>query len=322
MIERRRAPRRLEVGPHHAERPADEGADLGHAASTTPGARRCWPPPSTSPSCARPRRRCARARTRLQRLHGLRAAGRAPARRRRPLPDVQPADGGADRRAGRPRRSGKTPARDPPPDVVGNSDALPPQVVETGKLHVSEQHLTYHPDDSALDDGDPLPGPRRRRPGRGGRHLRGGHHRAQGGRGGAAGVRGAAERDQRRQPGADEHRRGSPTASSSSSTSPISGSSGWRTSTSTASTAPRSTRTRPSATGIYAELAAGREVTDHETDAAARRRNAGAGVGHLAADRLPGRAGHRDGMGRPHGAARRRRPRRPARARRCTRARS
>ena len=102
---------------------------------------------------------------------------------------------------------------------------------------------------SALDHGDPLPGARRGRQGRGGRHLRGGHHRAQGGRGGAAGVGGAAERDQRRQPGADEHRPRRPTASSCSSTSPISGSSGWRTSTSTASTAPRSTRTRPSATG-------------------------------------------------------------------------
>ncbi len=36
----------------------------------------------------------------LPRLHGLRAAGRAPARRRRAVPDVQPPHGGADRRAG------------------------------------------------------------------------------------------------------------------------------------------------------------------------------------------------------------------------------
>ena len=61
---------------------------------------------------------------------------------------------------------------------------------------------------SALDHGDPLPGARRRRPGRGGGHLRGRHHRAQGGRGGAAGLRGAAERHQRGEPGADEHRPG------------------------------------------------------------------------------------------------------------------
>ena len=37
---------------------------------------------------------------RLPRLHGLRPGRGAPARRRRALPDVQPADGGADRRAG------------------------------------------------------------------------------------------------------------------------------------------------------------------------------------------------------------------------------
>ncbi|HEY8141251.1 MAG TPA: PAS domain S-box protein, partial [Kofleriaceae bacterium] len=41
---------------------------------------------------------------------------------------------------------GKTPT-DIRPDEVGNSDKHHRSVVETGKLHVSEQYLTYHPDD-------------------------------------------------------------------------------------------------------------------------------------------------------------------------------
>ena len=116
---------------------------------------------------------------------------------------------------------GRMPSEIRSPDVVGNSDRHHRLVVETGKLHASEQYLDLPPRRSALDHGDPLPGVRRRRQGGGGRHLRGRHHRAQGGRGGAAGLRGAAERDQRRQPGADEHRPALATASSSSSTSPI-----------------------------------------------------------------------------------------------------
>ena len=184
----------------------------------------------------------------LPRLHGLRAARRAPARRRGPLPDVQPAHGGADRRAGS-GGAGKDALRKSVAGDVGNATSTTGSVAETGKLHASEQYLTYNPDDPRWTMAIRFPGPRRQRRGRGGRHLRGRHHRAQGGRGGAAGVRGAAERDQRRQPGADEHRPASPTASSFSSTSPISGSSGWRTSIWRASTAPRSTRTRPSATG-------------------------------------------------------------------------
>ena len=91
---------------------------------------------------------------------------------------------------------GRTPSEIRPPDVVGNSDQHHRSVVETGKMHVSEQYLTYNPEDPRWAMAIRFPvldadGKVER-----GRHLRGRHHRAQGGRGGAEGLGGAAERDQ------------------------------------------------------------------------------------------------------------------------------
>ena len=100
---------------------------------------------------------------------------------------------------------GKTPAGNPSRRRRQQRQASP---VGGGDRQAARQRAIpdLQPRRSALDHGDPLSRPQRRRQGRGGGHLRGGHHRAQGGRGGAAGFRGTAERNQRREPGADEHR--------------------------------------------------------------------------------------------------------------------
>ena len=54
---------------------------------------------------------------------------------------------------------------------------------------------------------------------------------------------------------------------------------------------------------LYGELAAGREVTDHELTLRRTDGRRGAGVADLAADPVPGRAGDRDDLGRPDRAA-------------------
>ena len=83
-----------------AERPADEGVDLGHAhpllrprGDAGRDRRHHRAPPDRGGAGGKPQS--------IPCLHGFRAAGRASARRRRAVPDVQPPHGGADRRASR-----------------------------------------------------------------------------------------------------------------------------------------------------------------------------------------------------------------------------
>ena len=300
--------RRARHRPRHRGRPgddrraADQGAGLRHQdrlgrpRGDAGGDRRHH-------RAARDRGGAAREPGALPRLHGLRAARRPPARLRRPLPDVQPPDGGADRGSRR-RRARPDGERHPPARPRRQQRPASPLGGRDRQDARQRAVPDLQPRGPALGDGDPLPGAERRGQGQRGRHLRRRHHRAQGGGGGAQGLGGAALRDQLGQPGADEHRP------------PLRPQAPLRQRSLPRALRARERRSRhlrprralPRAGGARLDLRrARRRPRDHRlrADAAAHRRPRDPGLADLAADPVRGRAGDRDDLGRPDRAARR-----------------